>query len=144
MLTGSHLAAFALSLTQMGLHHGLCHVLGGSANVPHGYANSIILPHAMAYNEEAAAPELAQVAQAMGLSFNGHEGDERSAAHRAVDGVHDFIGGLGLPQRLRDVGIQEGDLPRLAALALQSRTVQDNPRRVDGAAQLEAVLRTAW
>src|SRR5262249_46312525 len=47
MLIGSHLAAFALFTTTMGLHHGLCHVLGGSANVPHGIANAIILPHAM-------------------------------------------------------------------------------------------------
>jgi alcohol dehydrogenase class IV len=144
MLIGSHLSALALSSTQMGLHHGLCHVLGGSANVPHGYANSIILPHAMAFNADAAGAELAQVALVMGWSGGGEADDKQGAARRAVDGMYGFIGRLDLPQRLRDVGVPEGDLGRLAALSLQSRAVQDNPKRVVDAAQLEVLLRAAW
>ena len=51
----------------MGLHHGLCHVLGGTANVPHGIANSIILPHAIRFNADATATQLMPAAEAMGI-----------------------------------------------------------------------------
>jgi Iron-containing alcohol dehydrogenase len=64
------------------LHHGLCHVLGGTAGVPHGIANSIILPHAMRFNLNAAAPELVQVAEAMGIAHAG-----QSAAEEAIPGL---------------------------------------------------------
>src|SRR5574341_90798 len=142
VMAGSHLAGLALSLTAMGLHHGLCHVLGGSASVPHGIANSVILPHAMRFNLEAATPELALVARSMGRNADGQ--GERAAAETAVEAVFQFVGGLGLPQRLHDAGVAESDLPRLAQLALHSRAVQDNPRPVTGAAEIEAVLRAAW
>ncbi len=55
LLTGAHLAGLSLASVTMGLHHGLCHVLGGTANVPHGIANSIILPHAIHFNADATA-----------------------------------------------------------------------------------------
>jgi alcohol dehydrogenase class IV len=142
MLIGAHLAGLALSMTTMGLHHGLCHVLGGSANVPHGIANSIILPHAMQFNLDATVPQLTLVARAMGLCSDDH--DDQAAAGAAVEGVFKFIGALGLPQRLRDAGILESDLPRLAELALQSRAVQDNPKPITDIAQIESVLRAAW
>lgn len=140
MLTGAHLAGLALSMASMGLHHGLCHVLGGTANVPHGIANSIILPHAMRFNLEAAVPELAQVARAMGVT----DPDDRSAAEASIDTVQRFIGGLGLPGRLRDAGVAEADLPGLARLALLSRSVQDNIRPLSAEAEAEAIFRAAW
>ena len=71
MLLGSHLAGLSLAGVTMGLHHGLCHVLGGTANVPHGIANSIILPHAMRFNADATALQLLPAAEAMGISVNG-------------------------------------------------------------------------
>ena len=142
MQVGAHLAAAALATTSMGLHHGLCHVLGGSAAVPHGIANSIILPHAMRFNLDATGSQLALVARSMGLSVDGR--DDHAAAEAAVAGVYHFIGQLGLPQRLRDAGVVEEDLPQLASMALQSRAVQDNPKPVTDAAQTEAVLRAAW
>jgi alcohol dehydrogenase class IV len=49
-----------------------------------------------------------------------------------------------LPQRLRDVGVPEADLPRLAQLAFQNRTVQNNPKPITDAAQIEGLLQAAW
>jgi alcohol dehydrogenase class IV len=53
---------------------------------------------------------------------------------------------MNLPHRLRDagVGLKESDLPRLAAIAFQNRTVQNNPRPITDVAQLEELLREAW
>lgn len=142
MFLGSHMAALALSTTKMGLHHGLCHILGGSAGVAHGVANSIILPHAIRFNMETTTAQLALAARAMGI--NGASQGVEMAAEALVDKVYDFIGRLGLPQRLRDVGVLENQIPHLAELALQNRAVQNNPKPITSAEQTELVLRAAW
>jgi alcohol dehydrogenase len=119
----------------------LCHVLGGTAGVPHGVANAIVLPHAMRFNLDATTPQLAQIAGAIGLPMNDRE---IVAAKAAVQRVDDLIGHLNLPQRLRDVGVSKADLPRLAQMALQSRAVQSNPKPVRDAAQIEALWEAMW
>lgn len=141
MLLGAHLAGTSLASVAMGLHHGLCHVLGGTAGVPHGVANSIILPHAMRFNLDATAPQLAQVAMAMGISPGQ---DDEAMTEAAAQHVYELVAQLGLPQRLRDVGVNEADLPHLAETALKSAAVQNNPKPITEAAQTEAVFRAAW
>jgi len=120
----------------------LCHVLGGTAGVPHGIANSIILPHAMRFNLDAAAPQLAEAAGAMGISRE--EGSAGATAEEGISRVYELIGSMGLPQRLRDAGVEEAQLPHLARLAFASRTVRSNPRSITDAAEIEALLRAAW
>ena len=144
MFLGSHLAGLSLASVTMGLHHGLCHVLGGTANLPHGIANSIILPHAIRFNAEATAPQLLPAAEAMGIPVNGI--GTNIVAEAMVQKIFHIIGQMNLPQRLRDagVGLKESDLPRLAAIAFQNRTVQNNPKPITDVAQLEELLREAW
>lgn len=142
MLSGAFLAGVALAHVTMALHHGLCHVLGGTAGVAHGIANSIILPHAMRFNLDATALELAPAAGVMGIALAGRSA--ASAVEEAIQCIYDLIGQMNLPQRLRDVGVQESDLPRLAQLAFQSRTVRSNPKPIGDAAQIEEILRAAW
>jgi maleylacetate reductase len=144
MLLGSHLAGLSLASVTVGLHHGLCHVLGGSANVPHGIANSIILPHAIRFNAEAVAPQLLPAAEAMGISTN------RSSPLVVIDAltqkISDLIGQMNLPGRLRDAGVplRESDLPRLAQLGSQNHAVQNNPKPITEVFQIEKLLREAW
>ena len=142
MLIGSHLAGLALASVSMGLHHGLCHVLGGTANVPHGIANSILLPHVMRFNAEATAVQLAPAAEAMGLSVSGLS--PVMVVDDAASRIFDLVGQMSLPQRLRDTGVKEADLAGIAQLAFQNRTVQNNPRPITNAAQIEKLLREAW
>ncbi len=142
MLEGAYLAGTALAHVTMALHHGLCHVLGGTAGVPHGIANGIILPHAMRFNLNAAAAQLAPAAEAMGISLAGK--NLRTAVEEMIARIEELIRGMGLPQRLRAVGVREDDLPRLAQLAFQNRTVRSNPEPVTDATQLEELLRAAW
>jgi alcohol dehydrogenase class IV len=142
MLTGAFLAGTALSNVAMALHHGLCHVLGGTAGVPHGIANSIILPHAMRFNLDATASLLAPAAEVMGIARAGKSAE--AAVEEAIQRIYHMIGSMNLPQRLRDAGVQEADLPHLAQVAFQSRTVHNNPKPITDVAQIEAVLRAAW
>ena len=141
MLLGAHLAGFSLASVKMALHHGLCHVLGGSYGVPHGIANSIVLPHAVRFNAMAAEPQLVQAAHAAGIPVDDRPGPE------VVGDLERHISGLtrrlDLPQRLRDAGIRQADLPEIARAAAENRTVQNNPRPVT-ADLLERLLEEAW
>ena len=142
MLMGAYLAGTALSTVAMGLHHGLCHALGGSAGVPHGIANSIILPHAMRFNLDATASQLVPAAEAMGIPLAGRSAEE--AVGEAIEAIYALIGQMKLPQHLRDVGVEERDLARLAQIALQSSAVRNNPKPIIEAVQIESVLQAAW
>ena len=142
MLAGAHLAGFSLASVKMGLHHGLCHVLGGTAGVPHGIANSIILPHAIRFNAHQTAAQLLPAAEAMGLSTNGIS--QAAAMEALAQKIFDLVGKMDLPQRLRDAGVNESDLPHLAQLGFQNRTIQNNPKPITEPAQIEALLRAAW
>jgi len=69
--------------------------------------------------------------------------DDVMLAEAAAQRVYELVSEMNLPQHLREVGVEESDLPRLAELAAQSRTVQNNPKPIN-AAQVEAILREAW
>lgn len=73
-----------------------------------------------------------------------HQCTVLDTAEKLIDRVYNFIGKLGLPQRLRDVGVQENQIIHLARLALQSRAVRNNPKEITSADQVEIVLRAAW
>ena len=142
MLLGSHLAGLSLASVSMGLHHGLCHVLGGSANVPHGIANAIILSHAVKFNADATAAELLPAAEAMKVSENGTS--PKRIIEALAQKIFELVGKMNLPQRLRDAGVAETELPRLAQIAFQNKTVQSNPKPITEIMQLEKLLRDAW
>jgi maleylacetate reductase len=142
MLVGAHLAGLSLASVAMGLHHGLCHVLGGAAGVPHGIANAIILPHAIRFNADATADELLPAAEAMGIAADGHR--PAQVMDETAGRVSYLVSEMKLPQRLREVGIEQADLKRLAQLAFQNQTVQNNPKRIDAPEQIEGLLQAAW
>jgi maleylacetate reductase len=142
LLAGAFLAGTALSNVAMGLHHGICHVLGGTTGAPHGDVNSVMLPHVMRFNLAATAPQLALAAEAMGVAVAGQTAE--AAAEAAAQQVADWIGQMQLPRRLRELGVQEVQLPDLARMAFASRTVQNNPMPISDAEQIETLLRQAW
>ena len=142
MLLGAHLAGFSLASVKMGLHHGICHVLGGSFNVPHGIANSIMLPYVVRFNAAATAPQLVETAAAMGIPTAGRPAAE--VVEDLVQHIFALTRQMRLPQHLRDAGIAQADLPRIAQMAAENRTVQNNPRPINGPDALEALLYEAW
>jgi alcohol dehydrogenase class IV len=106
-LYGAWLAGTALGGAAMGLHHKLCHTLGGSFNLPHAEVHTIILPHAAAYNAAAAPAAMARVALAVG-------------AQSAPGAIIDVATTLGAPTALRSMGMREEDLDPAAELATRS------------------------
>lgn len=142
MLIGAHMAGKALASVEMGIHHGICHVLGGTAGVPHGIANAIILPHAIRFNSDAVGELIALAGEAFGVERGGRS--DREVAHCTAQAVHELIHALGLPQRLRDSGVTEQQLPLLAETMLHSKAVQNNPKPVSSVEEALSILQAAW
>ena len=116
LLYGAWLAGRCLGTVGMGLHHKLCHTLGGSFGLPHAATHTVVLPHAMAYNAPAAPEAMSAAAAALGV------GD-------APSGLQALVVRLGGPISLRDFGFDLTDVPRAAALA--TARPYPNPRPVD-------------
>ncbi|MFQ5692505.1 MAG: iron-containing alcohol dehydrogenase family protein [Nitrospinota bacterium] len=142
MLKAGFLAGFTVHHTGIGLHHGICHVLGGRYGLEHGVANAIILPHALRYNLDATAPQQAELARAMGVAREGEEDAE--AGRRGIDFITRLREEAGPAGRLRKVGVPESDIPSLAEEAMESRAVKANPKPITDPAQVEEVLRAAF
>jgi alcohol dehydrogenase class IV len=126
-LYGSWLAGMTISTTSVALHHKLCHVLGGFG-LPHAETHSIVLPHAIRYNREAAPQAMARIGRALG-------------GVEAARGLFDLEARLGIAMRLADIGMKEADLERAARIAVEAP--YPNPRKVEYEPVLE-LLRGAY
>jgi alcohol dehydrogenase class IV len=120
------MTAFGAGKGGIGLGHGICHQLGGLCDVPHGISGCIVLPHMMVFNRPATLERQREMAAAMGLPVD--EMTLEDAAIAAAEKVRGLIASLGLPQRLRDVGVSHDALPKVAELTLRDRTLSPTPR----------------
>jgi maleylacetate reductase len=116
-----------------GASHVIGHVLGGTADVPHGYTSCVMLPHVLRFNHPVNAGRQARVSEALGRP------DEPAA-----EIVAELISGLGLPTRLRDVGVKPEQLDVIAEGSMHDRWIHTNPRKIDGPAVIRALLDAAW
>ena len=127
---------------KLGLNTAMAHHVGGLYDVPHGDANAIMLPNTMRFNAEVSADRQALIAQAMGIDTAGMS--DIDAALAAADAVEDLRNSLGLPGRLRDVGVPEEGLELIAAATLHDRSLATNPMPVTDAGPIMSVLRSSW
>jgi alcohol dehydrogenase class IV len=130
-LYGAWLCGTVLGSVAMGLHHKLCHTLGGSFNLPHAEVHTVVLPHALAYNAAAVPEAMARVARALGA------GGTTSAARA----VFDLASRHGAPTSLAAIGMPADGLDRAADLA--ASTPYPNPRPLERAA-LRTLLQRAY
>jgi len=126
----------------LGLNTAIAHQLGGLYDVPHGEANSVLLPHTMRFNMDACAPRLAMVAQAMGIDTANMTDED--AALAAADGVAQLCRTLDLPETLRDVGTPREGLELIVSATLHDRGLATNPKPVYDAGPIMSVLQAAW
>lgn len=115
-LYGAWLCGSVLATSEMALHHKLCHVLGGTWNLPHSDTHTIVLPHVVAHNYAAAPEAMKRIERAMGTS-------------NAATGIFDLMRQLNAPLALNQIGMEHDDLDRAASLAMQSPYY--NPRSVE-------------
>ena len=142
VLTAAHLSGMVISNARVGIHHAVCHCLGARGGLSHGVANSIMLPHALAYNLPVAAPELARMARAMGVEARGRT--DAQVARDGIEAVRSLQRAARVPTRLRDTGLDRTLLPAIAADTLRDRGLYFNPRRTDSADAVLQLLEEAW
>lgn len=127
-LYGAWLAGTALGAVGMSLHHKLCHVLGGTFNLPHADTHTIVLPHAVAFNAPAAPEAMVRIAGALG-------------SEEAAPGLAALARSLGAPTALRDIGMPEDGIEEAADIA--TRKPYANPRAVERNA-IRDLIKRAW
>ena len=116
-----------------GASHGIGHVLGGTADVPHGYTSCVMLPHVLRFNEPVNAVRQAMVSEALG-----------KPGMKAADAVAALIAGLGLPETLRAVGVRADQMDAIAHQSMHDRWIHTNPRKIDGPPVVRTILDAAW
>jgi alcohol dehydrogenase class IV len=127
-LYGAWLCGIALGAVGMALHHKLCHVLGGSFDLPHAETHTIVIAHAAAYNRDAAPEAMARVARALGVDD-------------APGGLYDLAARIGAPMKLADIGLKESDLDRAADIAVKNPYYNPRPVTREG---IRALLDNAF
>jgi maleylacetate reductase len=115
-LYGAWLCGTVLGSVSMALHHKLCHVLGGTFDLPHAETHTVILPHATAYNAPSSQDAMARIARALGKAS-------------AAQGLHDLAQKLGAPLALKDIGMPEAGLDKAADIAVANP--YPNPRKLE-------------
>ena len=129
LLRGADAAGHALALAGLGVGHAMAQAVGGRYGLPHGALNALCLPPALRFNQAVAADEIARFGEAL-------ETEEPDARVRELARLGGF-------ERLRDLGVPEGDLPSLAEAAAARAGAKANPRPV-APADVEEMLRSIW
>jgi len=128
-LYAAYLSATAFASAGSGLHHKVCHVLGGAYNLPHAQTHAVVLPYVLAFNAPAAAEAARRIAAAFGTAT-------------AINGLQALRDELDAPSALRDYGFAEDAIPE-AAEAILPAVPPSNPRPVT-AEDLRRLLHAAW
>lgn len=126
---GAYLSAVAFASAGSGIHHKICHVLGGAYDLPHAQTHATVLPYVLAFNAPYAPEASARIAAALGHND-------------AVQGLNQLRRALNAPVALRNYGLKETDLPEATDLILRA-IPSSNPRPVTQQ-DLLTLLQAAW
>ncbi|MCH7737539.1 MAG: iron-containing alcohol dehydrogenase [Chloroflexi bacterium] len=126
----------------MGLSHAIGHILGVKYSVGHGYTSCVTQPYVMEFNRPVSAAKQALLARSAGVDTRGMS--DEAAAEAAARAVDDFVLGMGMPHRIRELEIPEADLPKIAELVLADGGCRSNPVPITSAEQVMEVLKAAF
>jgi maleylacetate reductase len=132
-MQGAWMSGFAIFKVPFGASHGIGHSLGAVTGMAHGYTSCVMLPHVMRYNRAQCECQMDRIATALGRA----DGDAAAA-------VADLVARLGLPTRLRDGGVKQDQIPRIARGAMGNLWLRTNPRPITQQSEVEALLEAAW
>ncbi|NMF31792.1 maleylacetate reductase [Corynebacterium ammoniagenes] len=127
-LYGAYLSAVAFASAGSGLHHKICHVLGGTFDLPHAQTHATVLPYVLAFNAPKAPDAEARMAAAFG-------------AENALEGLQNLRKQVDAPQKLSDYGFASEGIPEAVEVILE-KVPANNPRDVT-AANMTALLTAA-
>ncbi|MFC4312505.1 iron-containing alcohol dehydrogenase [Steroidobacter flavus] len=126
MLCGSSMAAMSFGVTGLGNVNCMATSVSSLFPVPHGLASAVCLPHAAAFNAPASPERYARIAAVLGIDGSGRR--EAQGGAQAIHGLRALCSDLGIPPRLRDVGVDKDQLDELARRSFASDHSSCNPR----------------
>ncbi|QDO88116.1 maleylacetate reductase [Ornithinimicrobium ciconiae] len=138
-LYGAYLAALSFASAGSGMHHKICHVLGGTYDLPHAQTHAVVLPYVLAHNAWAVPAEAGRLALALGAAPGRVE---EAPAAAAIEVLEQLRVSLGAPRDLAGTGLAESALAE-AAVACLAVIPASNPAPVTEAS-VSALLRAAW
>jgi len=142
MSLAATLAGMAFSNCAVAVVHALEYPMGGELHVSHGAGNGLLLPYVMRFNLPERVPAFARIASLLGEDITGRS--DSDAAELAISAVEKLNRAIGIPERIRDIGGREDQLPRFAQKAFAiKRLMMVNPRQPSEADLLE-ILRAAY
>jgi alcohol dehydrogenase class IV len=142
MALGATLAGMAFSNVGVAAVHALEYPVGGAVHCSHGAGNGLLLPYVMRFNLRARVSRFARLAELLGASTVGMS--EESAAEKAIEMVTQLRNEIGIPQRLRDIGVKQNQLRQFAEKAGGIRRIlRVNPREAT-INDLEKILQEAF
>ncbi|MCD8164833.1 MAG: lactaldehyde reductase [Bacteroides sp.] len=142
MAQAQYIAGMGFSNVGLGIVHSMAHPLGAFYDTPHGVANALLLPYVMEYNADSpAAPKYKDIAKAMGVDVAGMSTEEGVQA--AIEAVKTLSASIGIPQKLKEIGVKEEDIPQLAVAAFNDVCTGGNPRATS-IEDIEALYRKAY
>ena len=126
MMAGSNFAGIAFAWAKLGNVHAMSHPVSAYFHVPHGVANSIILPVVMEYNALADRGRYEVI-------YNFIREQKGSVSgfrpQMLVDEIKNLNAALGIPKSLSEAGVLEEKIPDMARDAMKSGNVLVNPRQ---------------
>lgn len=126
MLMGSLLAGLAFRNTRLGILHAITGPFCGYYEVPHGVANSVLLPYVMEYNLRGNFDKFANIASALGVSIKGLS--RREAAQSSVTAIRQLLVDVDLPISFKEMNLDPKFIPEIASKAIKSGNIAINPR----------------
>ncbi len=140
MLMAANLAGIAFGNSRLGIVHAMALPLGAFFHIPHGIANTVLLPHGLDFNLMATPRKYVDIANAMGEMTFGRS--LMDAAERAIELVKKLASDIGAPRSLESLGVESGMIPQMAADAMKSSHIPVNPRKISQA-DVEELYRKA-
>jgi alcohol dehydrogenase len=137
MLLAAHMAGIGMATTGLGMVHAIGHALGGRHDIAHGVALALVLPEVLEFSTPARLDRMGAIAAALGAADTGKEAGWNAGA--AIDAVRGLRAQIGLDLTLVDVGVEDADIPAVAADALADEVLVNAPRQPK-AGDIEAVL----
>jgi alcohol dehydrogenase len=126
--------------TGAGMITALGHIIGSRHHIENGIVNAIILPHALRFSSEVIQSGLSKVATALDLTPT----NDTLLVESIIEDIEAFFGRLGVPRRLRDVGVPKNSLPDIATLGMSDWFMRANPRPVRNITEVQHILELAW
>jgi len=131
---------YGAGFSGLGLVAALRHQIGAVYDVPHGVSSTIVFPHCINFNRPPIDERLSWVAKSFDLPFKGVSDAADATIHR----VKELINEIGLPTRLRDVGVPREGLQLIAEASMEDPAVGRNLKPVNSKEQLVSILEQAW